>query len=61
MGNRLKRSKKERMVAGVCGGLAAYYRIDVSMIRIAFVLGSVFSVGAGVLVYLVLWLTLPER
>lgn len=61
MGNRLKRSKQERMVAGVCGGLAAYYRIDVSMIRIAFVLGSVFSVGAGVLVYLVLWLTLPDR
>ncbi|MDQ3460643.1 MAG: PspC domain-containing protein [Deinococcota bacterium] len=57
---RLKRSKKERIIAGVCGGLAEYYKIDASMIRIAFVLAFVFA-GIGLLPYLVLWLIMPER
>lgn len=57
---RLRRSKKERIIAGVCGGLAEYYKIDVSLVRIAFVLAFVFA-GIGLLPYLVLWLIMPER
>lgn len=56
---KLKRNKKERIVAGVCGGLADYYKMDISQIRIAFVMGFIFF-GVGLLVYLVLWLIMPQ-
>jgi phage shock protein C len=58
-GNRLERSKKERMIGGVCGGLSKYFNIDVSIIRLLFALSVfVFHLGA-VLVYVLLLLIIP--
>lgn len=58
---RLHRSIHDRMIAGVCGGLAEYFNIDPTIVRVGFVLLSVLSVGfPGLLVYLILWLVLPE-
>ena len=58
MQSRLMRSRSDRMLGGVCGGLAAYLRIDATIIRLLFVLMALGS-GAGVFIYLVLWFVLP--
>jgi len=54
------RSIDDYMIAGVCGGLADYFKIDSSIIRIIFVLLAL-SGGCGVLVYLILWLVIPKE
>jgi phage shock protein C len=59
MNNRLYRSTTNRMIAGVCGGLAAYLRIDASLVRLFFVLLMLAGTGIGVLVYLLFWIILP--
>jgi len=56
---KLYRSKDDRMIAGVCGGLAAYFKIDATLIRIVFVV--IGLLGGGVLLYLLLWLVIPEE
>lgn len=55
----LYRSKKEQMVGGVCGGLASYFNIDPTIVRIAIALITL-AWGTGLIVYLVLWALLPE-
>ena len=59
-GKRLLRRRDGRMVAGVCVGLAAYFGIDVNLVRLGFGVFSVFY-GLGVLVYLIAWAILPEE
>jgi phage shock protein C len=56
---RLTRSRTDRMIAGVCGGLANYFAIDPVIIRLIFVLVSLTS-GIGLLVYPVLWIVMPK-
>jgi phage shock protein C len=59
---KLKRSRKNRRIAGVCGGLAEYFEMDPTMVRILYVLVSVFSAAfPGILVYIVLWIIMPEE
>ena len=49
------------MLAGVCGGLADYFDMDPTIVRILFVLVSVLSVAfPGILVYIVMWIIIPE-
>ncbi len=55
----LARSGKDKVIGGVCGGLAAYFNIDPIIIRIAVVLISL-AWGAGIIVYLLLWALLPQ-
>ena len=58
----LKRSRDQRIIAGVCGGIAEWLGWSATATRIAFVLGSVLSAGfPGILAYLVLWIVMPER
>ncbi|USN53094.1 MAG: PspC domain-containing protein [Candidatus Nomurabacteria bacterium] len=54
----LVRSRTHRMLAGVCGGLGHYFGIDPVIFRIVFLLLTIFD-GAGVLIYVVLWLLIP--
>ena len=58
--NSISRSKKDRMIAGVCAGIANYFKIDPAIVRLLWVLASLASIGLGVLVYLVLIFVLPE-
>ncbi|GAA3957121.1 hypothetical protein GCM10022231_15320 [Gordonia caeni] len=58
-GRRLTRSRSDRMLGGVCGGLARYFGIDATWVRIAFVV-SVILPGPQVLLYLLLWLVIPQ-
>lgn len=59
MQKKLRRSSSNKVIAGVCGGLGEYFNIDPVMVRIALVLFTLFG-GAGVLVYLVCWLCMPQ-
>jgi phage shock protein PspC (stress-responsive transcriptional regulator) len=61
-GNPLRRSKTDRVIAGVCAGLAAWLGWDVTLVRILYVLISVFSAAfPGILVYLILWVAMPKE
>jgi phage shock protein PspC (stress-responsive transcriptional regulator) len=60
-GKKLYRSRDNRMVAGVLGGIAEHFGWDATMIRVAFVLLSIISAAfPGGLVYLVMWLIIPD-
>ena len=56
---RLARSTTDKMVAGVAGGLAEYFNVDPTLIRLIFVILALAG-GPGVLIYLILWLVMPE-
>ncbi|MEO7386713.1 MAG: PspC domain-containing protein [Gammaproteobacteria bacterium] len=57
---RLHRSRNNRMIAGVCGGIAEWQGWDPTIVRLAYILLSVLSAAfPGILVYLVLWLITP--
>ena len=58
--NKLYRSKKNRIIAGVCGGLGEYFKIDPTVVRLLWVLFSL-SGGAGVLAYIIAWIIIPEE
>ncbi len=57
----LRRSRSNRMLAGVCAGLAAYFAIDPAIVRIIFVLLGLPGGAPGILIYLVLWLVMPDE
>ncbi len=57
---RLYRLREGRVVAGVCAGIAAYFGIDPTLVRLAFALFTVFG-GAGILLYLCAWIVIPEE
>ena len=58
--NRLYRSNTDKVIGGVSGGLADYLGIDVVIVRVLFVLLVLFG-GSGVLVYIILWIAIPEQ
>ena len=53
---RLYRSRKERMISGVCGGLGVFLGLDPTVIRLIFVLLAIFGFGSAIIVYLILLL-----
>ncbi len=55
---RLYRSKSEKMIAGVCGGLASYFGVDPTLVRLVFIL-LFFAPPSGLLLYLILMLITP--
>ena len=57
---KLTRSNDERWLAGVCGGLAKYFNIDVTLVRVIFVVLGLFGLG-GVIIYLLLWVLIPQE
>ena len=56
----LRRSKSDKKLFGICGGAGEYFDIDPTMIRIAYVIFTVLSGGAGILIYLLMYLIIPE-
>lgn len=57
--SRLMRAMADKKIAGVCSGLAKQYDWDVTLVRLAFLLGIVFH-GIGLLVYVLAWITMPR-
>ena len=58
--DKLLRSRDDRIIAGVCGGLAKYFGVDSTLIRLIFIVGA-FLKGTTVLIYLVLAIIMPEE
>ncbi len=58
MEKHLQRSRTEKMIGGVCGGLAQYFEIDPTVVRLLWVIIILFG-GSGVLLYIILWLIMP--
>jgi len=57
---KLTRSSRQKMIAGVCGGLAEYFGLDVTIVRVAYVLISVISVAfPAILAYIILMFVMP--
>jgi phage shock protein C len=55
----IRRSATDRVIAGVCSGLATYLKLDPVLVRLIFVLLAIFG-GGGLLAYIILWIVLPE-
>ena len=51
----------DRVIAGVCGGLADYFDFDPVLVRIAYAFLTLFTMFSGVIFYFVLWIVMPER
>jgi phage shock protein C len=60
MDKKLTRDTSDKMVAGVASGLANYFQLDVTWVRIAFALAAFFG-GGGLWVYIILWIAVPEE
>jgi phage shock protein PspC (stress-responsive transcriptional regulator) len=58
-GKKLYRSTTDKMLAGVCGGLAQYFGIDATIVRLIFALLVFFGVGSGIVLYIILALIMP--
>jgi phage shock protein C len=57
---RLRRSRTDRMIAGVCGGLAESLGVDAAVIRIGLVTLTVLGFGMGIVLYAAVWMLAPE-
>ena len=57
---KLYRSRSNRQVAGVCGGLAQYFNLDATLIRILFIVLAVLG-GSGLVIYLAMWIIVPNE
>ncbi|WP_292380027.1 PspC domain-containing protein [Methanosarcina sp. UBA289] len=61
MNKKLYRSKKNRIIAGVCGGIGEYFNVDPTLIRLLWLLISVMSAGSGIIAYAIAWIIIPEE
>jgi phage shock protein C len=58
---RLYRSRTDRMIGGVCGGIAEYSNLDPTLVRVLFILLAFLTGGATLLAYPILWIVVPEQ
>jgi len=58
---RLVRSRDDRWLSGVCGGVARYAGVDANLVRLVVVLGTIFGFGSLFVAYVVAWLLMPEE
>lgn len=58
---KLYRSRTNRMIAGVCAGLAEFFGIDVTVVRLVFAAGALLGFGSFILIYLVMFIVVPEE
>ncbi|MDP2749998.1 MAG: PspC domain-containing protein [Nanoarchaeota archaeon] len=57
---KIYRSRKDRIIAGVCSGFAKYLGIDVPIVRLVWIL-SIFFMGFGIIAYILAWILIPEE
>jgi len=58
---KLYRNRNNRMIAGVCAGLAEFFGIDVTVVRLVFAAGALLGFGSFILVYIVMFVVVPEE
>ena len=59
MNNKLYKSNSNKMIAGVCGGIAEYFNVDPTLVRLGWVLFGLFA-GSGLLAYIIFALVMPD-
>ena len=57
---KLHRSRTDRMIAGICGGLGEMFSVDPTIVRLVFALVALFTVGTAAIVYILGWIIIPE-
>lgn len=57
---KLYRSTEQKVIAGVCGGIAEYFNVDPVVVRLIWVI-SIFLGGFGILAYIIAWIIIPKR
>ena len=57
--NKLYRSSQNRMLAGVCAGVADFFGLDIKLVRLVWFIALLF--GAGAILYIILWIVVPEK
>jgi phage shock protein C len=60
MDKKLYLSETDKKIGGVCGGIAEYFNIDSTLVRLAWVL-FIFAGGSGIIAYLIAWMIIPRR
>lgn len=55
---RLKRSSRDKKIAGICGGFGEYFNVDPTLVRVLWILAVLLG-GTGLLLYLILWIVMP--
>jgi phage shock protein C len=58
--DKLYRSKNNKIIAGVCGGIGEYFNVDPTLIRLLWLFISIMG-GSGVLAYIIAWIIIPEE
>jgi len=61
MSKKLYRSKKNRLIAGICGGIGEHFDMDPTIVRLIWVIVTLLSLGTGIIAYLIAWVIIPER
>lgn len=61
MQKNLRRSRSDRLIAGVCGGIAARFGWNAGLVRLLFIVGSFLPIIPGFIIYVILWILLPEE
>ena len=56
----LRRSRSDRMLAGVCAGIADYLRVDPTLVRVGFAVLAIITWGVALLAYVIGWIVMPE-
>jgi len=58
---RLYKSKTNRVLCGVCGGIGEYFGVDPTVIRVLWVIGTLLSMGFGIIAYIISCIIIPEK
>ncbi|MCK5624314.1 PspC domain-containing protein [Candidatus Pacearchaeota archaeon] len=58
---KLYRNTKNKMIAGVCSGIAEYLDADPTIVRLIWAIATLISIGAGIIAYLIAWIIVPEK
>ncbi|OGW84595.1 MAG: hypothetical protein A2987_05760 [Omnitrophica bacterium RIFCSPLOWO2_01_FULL_45_10] len=58
---RIYLSAANKKLGGVCGGIGEYFEVDPTLIRVIFIIATLFSLGLGILAYFLIWLIMPRR
>ncbi len=58
---KIYRVEKDKVIAGVCTGLAEYFNVDVTLVRLLFLLGTFFGFSSAVWIYLAMWIIVPVK
>ena len=64
MANKIKKlylSEKDKKIGGVCGGIAEYFEIDSTLVRLLWVVVTLLSMGVGIIAYLIFWIVMPKN